>query len=333
MSHVHARVSLRIAVSRRVGRERTSRHPDGDDDAADGHRADPRLWRVRKLDVDPDAFQTERHRARDGMGLRNTTQRETSWARESGTRTTSRSNRRTSSTRTCGNPGRGERPRRVGLADDGPPPSPSRGQTSRSASPTRNQRHRRHHQRIERFSRAVRRGAPGFSFLFIAYAGVAVVRPTKRRHGVKKIEDEHATRDAAKKDAEGVDVDPPRRSPPLGPSVVNLSNDRRAWSRRRRRRRCRSTVVVASERVWKLVVQRRRGNARRSREKCARIGVTRRATSASHTRDEMCTPRASSEWVSSRLYREERARVSKERPRARRHANLSLTVIGNRHPG
>ena len=50
--------------------------------------------------------------------------------------------------------------------------------------------------------------------------------------------------------------------------------------------------------------------------------MTRRATSASHTRDEMCTPRASRKWVSSRLYREERARILASARSARRHANL-----------
>ena len=71
---VHARVSIRIAVSRRVGRERTSRHPDGDDDAARTPRGSapvgvrgPRRPRL--------AVQTQRHRARDGVG-RVATQRE-----------------------------------------------------------------------------------------------------------------------------------------------------------------------------------------------------------------------------------------------------------------
>ena len=73
---------------------------------------------------------------------------------------------------------------------------------------------------------------PGFSFLFIAYAGVVLYVRRGVARGVKKIEDEHATRDAAKKDVEGVDVDPFAKIPPLGSSVANPSNDRRAWSRR-----------------------------------------------------------------------------------------------------
>ena len=175
VSHVHARVSLRIAVSRRVGRERTSRHPTVTT-MPHGHRADPLVGHVNLADPDspfkPNATAHLRWNGTcyDSAG--------TSWARESGTRTTTRSNRRTSSTRTCGNPTRRATSTRGASTTAR---YPSRGQTSRSASRTRNQRHRRHHQRSERFSRAVRRGAPGILVPLHRVRRRRVIRPTPRR--------------------------------------------------------------------------------------------------------------------------------------------------------
>ena len=84
---------------------------------------------------------------------------------------------------------------------------------------------------------------PGFSFLFIAYAGVVLYIRHHVARGRKKIEDEYKARDAAKKNVEGVGVDPFAGVPPLGPSVVNPSNDARAWTRRGDDGDC-STVVV-----------------------------------------------------------------------------------------
>ena len=79
---------------------------------------------------------------------------------------------------------------------------------------------------------------PGFSFLFIAYAGVVLYV----RRGVAIKSRRTATRGACEEGRRGVDVDPfakihadRRRNP---------SNDRRAWSRRGATE-C-STVVVAS---------------------------------------------------------------------------------------
>ena len=84
---------------------------------------------------------------------------------------------------------------------------------------------------------------PGCSFLFIAYAGV-VLYVRRGVAGVKKIEDEHATRDATRRTPRASTSIRSRRRHRSDRPSSNPSNDRRAWSRRGDDDAECSTVVV-----------------------------------------------------------------------------------------